>query len=178
MTSSSFVDRPIVAGVLSVMIIIAGLLSLGRLPLSEYPAVTPPTVIVRAAYPGASPAVIAETVAAPIEQEVNGTDGLLYMSSQSTADGTLTLTLTFEHGVDPDIARIQVQNRVSRAVPRLPQTVQRIGVVTQKTSPDMLIVVHLVSPNESRDTLWISNYATRNVRDELRRVPGVGDVVV
>jgi gold/copper resistance efflux pump len=176
--ASFFIDRPIVAGVLSILIIIAGTLSLGRLPLSEYPAVTPPTVMVRASYPGASPTVIAETVAAPIEQEVNGTDGLLYMSSQSTADGSLTLTLTFEHGVNPDIAQIQVQNRVSRAIPRLPQTVQRIGVVTEKTSPDMLMVVHLVSPDQSRDTLFLSNYAILNVRDELRRVPGVGDVVV
>jgi len=173
-----FIDRPIVATVLSILILLAGALSLGRLPLSEYPAVTPPTVMVRASYPGASPETIAETVAAPIEQELNGTDGLLYMSSQSTVDGSLSLTLTFEHGVDPDTAQIQVQNRVTRAIPRLPQIVQRIGVVTQKTSPDMLMVVHLVSPDESRDTLFMSNYATLNIRDELRRLPGVGDVVV
>jgi gold/copper resistance efflux pump len=175
---SYFIDRPIVAMVLSILILLAGAMSLGRLPLSEYPAVTPPTVMVRASYPGASPETIAETVAAPIEQELNGTDGLLYISSQSTVDGSLSLTLTFEHGVDPDTAQIQVQNRVTRAIPRLPQTVQRIGVVTQKTSPDMLMVVHLVSPNASRDTLFMSNYATLNIRDELRRLPGVGDVVI
>ncbi|HEX2137829.1 MAG TPA: multidrug efflux RND transporter permease subunit [Microvirga sp.] len=175
---SFFIERPIVAAVLSITLVIAGTMSLFRLPLSEYPAVTPPTVMVQASYPGASPEVLAETVAAPIEQEVNGTDGLLYMSSQSTADGRLSLTLTFEHGIDPDIAQIQVQNRVSRAVPRLPQTVQRIGVTTQKTSPDMLMVVHLVSPDASRDTLFLSNFAIANVRDELRRLAGVGDVVV
>jgi len=175
---SFFIERPIVAAVLSIVIMIAGAMSLGWLPLSEYPAVTPPTVMIRASYPGASPQIIAETVAAPIEQEVNGTDGLLYMSSQSTVDGSMTLTLTFEHGVDPDIAQVQVQNRVARAVPRLPQTVQRIGVVTQKTSPEILMVVHLVSPDESRDTLFISNYAILNVKDELRRIPGIGDVVV
>ena len=175
---SFFVNRPIVAGVLSILIVIAGLLSLGRLPLSEYPTVTPPTIVVRTAYPGANPDVIAETVSAPIEQEINGVDGLLYMASQSTADGSLSLTLTFEQGVDPDLAQIKVQNRVSRAVPRLPQTVQRIGVTTEKTSPDMLMVVHLVSPDETHDTLSISNYATLNVRDELRRLEGVGDVIV
>ncbi|MEH6721774.1 MAG: multidrug efflux RND transporter permease subunit [Aurantimonas endophytica] len=176
--SHFFIDRPIVAAVLSLLILIAGGLSLLKLPLSEYPAVTPPTVVVRAAYPGASPKVIAETVAAPIEQEVNGTDGMLYMSSQATTDGRLALTLTFEQGVDPDIAQVQVQNRVSRAVPRLPEIVQRLGVVTETTSPDILMVVHLLSPEGRYDPLFISNFAHLQVRDELRRLAGVGDALV
>lgn len=153
-------------------------MSLLQLPLSEYPAVTPPTVVVRAAYPRASPEVIAETVAAPIEQEVNGTDGMLYMSSRATTDGRLALTLTFVQGVDPDIAQVQVQNRVSRAVPRLPEIVQRLGVVTERISPDILMVVHLLSPEGRYDPLYISNFAHLQVRDELRRLAGVGDALV
>jgi gold/copper resistance efflux pump len=176
--SRFFIDRPIAAIVLSVAIVIAGLLSLGKLPLTEYPQVTPPTVVVRAAYPGANPQVIATTVAAPLEQEINGVEGMLYMSSQASSDGALSLTVTFESDVDPDIAQVEVQNRVSRAVPRLPQEVQRLGITTQKSSPDMLMVVHLVSPNGNHDALYLSNYATLRVRDELARIPGVGDVMV
>jgi gold/copper resistance efflux pump len=173
-----FVDRPIFAAVLSVMLLIVGGLALVQLPLSEYPAVSPPTVVVRAAYPGASPKVIGETVAAPLEQEINGVAGMLYMSSQATTDGRMTLTVTFAQGVDADMAQVQVQNRVSRALPRLPVEVQRLGVVTEKTSPDILMVVHLVSPGQVRDPLYLSNYALLQVRDELARLPGVGNVLV
>ncbi|WP_266065277.1 efflux RND transporter permease subunit [Brucella intermedia] len=173
-----FVDRPIFAVVLSVLMLIGGGLTLLKLPLSEYPQVTPPTVQVTASYPGASPEVIAETVAAPLEQVINGVENMLYMSSQAATDGRMTLTVTFQQGTDPDMAQVQVQNRVSRALPRLPQEVQRIGVVTQKTSPDILMVVHLVSPDGRYDPLYLSNFATLQVRDQLARLSGVGDVVV
>lgn len=173
-----FVNRPIFAAVLSAMLVIVGVLALTQLPLSEYPAVTPPTVTVRAAYPGANPKVISETVAAPLEQEINGIEGMLYMSSQSTTDGRMSLTVTFEQGVDAERAQVQVQNRVQRALPRLPLETQRIGVVTQKTSPDMLMVAHLVSPKGDRDALFLTNYAILSIRDELQRVPGVGAVNV
>ncbi|TAA55615.1 efflux RND transporter permease subunit [Shinella sp. JR1-6] len=173
-----FVDRPIFAVVLSVLMLIGGGLTLLKLPLSEYPQVTPPTVQVTASYPGANPEVIAETVAAPLEQVINGVENMLYMSSQAATDGRMTLTVTFQQGTDPDMAQIQVQNRVSRALPRLPQEVQRIGVVTQKISPDILMVVHLVSPDDRYDPLYLSNFATLQVRDQLARLPGVGDVLV
>ncbi|ATQ41689.1 efflux RND transporter permease subunit [Caulobacter mirabilis] len=173
-----FIDRPIFAIVLSVLIVIGGGVAFFRLPLSEYPAVTPPTVQVTAAYPGANPKVIAETVAAPLEQAINGVEGMLYMSSQSATDGRMILTVTFAQGTDADIAQIQVQNRVSRALPRLPDEVQRQGVVTQKTSPDVLMVVHLLSPDKRYDPLYISNYAYLQVRDELARIPGISDVLV
>ncbi|WP_043062817.1 efflux RND transporter permease subunit [Brucella anthropi] len=173
-----FVDRPIFAVVLSVLMLIGGGLTLLKLPLSEYPQVTPPTVQVTANYPGASPELIAETVAAPLEQVINGVENMLYMSSQAATDGRMTLTVTFQQGTDPDMAQIQVQNRVSRALPRLPQEVQRIGVVTQKTSPDILMVVHLVSPDDRYDPLYLSNFATLQVRDQLARISGVGDVLV
>ena len=173
-----FIDRPIFAVVVSLLTVIAGLLAMGRLPLAEYPSVMPATVIVRASYPGANPKVIAETVAAPLEQEVNGVDGMLYMGSQSTSDGRYTLTVTFAQEVDPDLAQVEVQNRVSRAVPRLPQEVQRIGVVTQKQAPDMLMVAHLVSPDQRYDLLYLSNFARLRVKDELNRIEGVEDVLV
>ncbi|WP_426745650.1 multidrug efflux RND transporter permease subunit [Myxococcus faecalis] len=173
-----FVDRPIFAAVLSVLLLIGGGLSLFQLPLSEYPAVSPPTVVVRAAYPGADPAVIAETVAAPLEQEINGVEGMLYMSSQATSDGRVAVTITFGMGVNPDTAQVQVQNRVARAIPRLPAEVQRLGVLTEKSSPDLLMVVHLVSPEGKQDPLFLSNYAVLQVRDVLQRVPGVGSVNV
>lgn len=173
-----FVDRPIFAVVLSVLMLIAGGLALLKLPLSEYPSVTPPTVQVSAAYPGANPQIIAETVASPLEQAINGVEGMLYMSSQAATDGRMTITIAFKQGVDPDMAQVQVQNRVSRALPRLPEEVQRIGVVTKKTSPDVLMVVHLRSPDKRFDPLYVSNYASLHVRDELVRVPGVGDVVL
>ena len=173
-----FVDRPIFAVVLSVLMLIAGGLTLLKLPLSEYPQVTPPTVQVTASYPGANPQVIAETVAAPLEQAINGVENMLYMGSQAATDGRMTLTIAFKQGTDPDMAQIQVQNRVSRALPRLPQEVQRIGVVTQKTSPDVLMVVHLVSPDKRYDPLYLSNFAILQVRDQLARLPGVGDVIL
>ncbi|MCK6103947.1 efflux RND transporter permease subunit [Brevundimonas sp. EYE_349] len=173
-----FVDRPIFAVVLSVLMLIAGGLAFMRLPLSEYPQVTPPTVQVTASYPGANPQVIAETVSAPLEQAINGVEGMLYMGSQAATDGRMTLTVAFKQGTDPDLAQIQVQNRVARALPRLPEEVQRIGVVTQKTSPDVLMVVHLRSPNDRYDSLFVSNYARLHIRDELARLPGVGDVVL
>ncbi|WP_088138141.1 efflux RND transporter permease subunit [Achromobacter xylosoxidans] len=173
-----FIARPIFAIVLSLLMLLAGGIAFWQLPLSEYPAVTPPTVQVTASYPGANPEVIADTVAAPLEQVINGVEGMLYMSSQMAVDGQMVLTIAFKQGTDPDMAQIQVQNRVSRALPRLPQEVQRIGVVTQKTSPDVLMVVHLASPEKRYDSLYLSNFAIRQVRDELARLPGVGDVLV
>lgn len=176
--SRFFVDRPIFAAVLSLIIFIVGAIALFRLPISEYPEVVPPTVVVRAVYPGANPKVTAETVASPLEQEINGIEGMLYMFSQSTADGALTLTITFALGTDADNAQVQVQNRVAQALPRLPVEVQRIGVTTEKANPDFLMVVHLVSPDERYNMLYLSNYAHLQVRDELRRIAGVGDVQV
>ena len=176
--SQYFVERPIFAGVLSAIVFIAGLIALRLLPISEYPEVAPPTVVVRAMYPGANPQVIAETVASPIEQAVNGVEDMLYMSSQSTADGIMTLTLTFELGTDVDKAQVLVQNRVAQALPKLPEVTQRLGVVTEKYAPDFLMVVHLVSPDGRYDMLYLSNYATLRVRDELARLQGVGDARV
>lgn len=173
-----FIDRPIFAIVLSVLMMIAGAVAFFQLPLSEYPAVTPPTVQVTAAYPGANPKVIAETVAAPLEQAITGVEGMLYMSSQSATDGRMILTVTFAQGTNADMAQVQVQNRVSRVLSRLPEEVQRQGVVTQKTSPDILMVVHLLSPDKRYDPLYISNYAYLQVRDELSRIQGVSDVLV
>lgn len=173
-----FVDRPIVAVVLTALMLMAGSLTFFRLPLSEYPAVTPPTVQVTTSFPGASPQVIAETVASPIEQAINGVDGLLYMSSQAATDGKLTITVTFAQGTDPDMAQVQVQNRVARAQSRLPEEVQRMGVVTQQTAPDALLVVNLVSPNERYDSLYIANYATLQIKDAIARLPGVGNVSI
>jgi multidrug efflux pump len=176
--SSFFITRPIFAAVLSAVIVVAGGLALLKLPVSEYPAVVPPTVVVRAAFPGANPKVIAETVAAPLEQQINGIENMLYMFSQATSDGALTLTITFAVGTDLDNAQVQVQNRVAQALPRLPQDVQRIGVTTEKASPDFLLVAHLVSPDERYDMLYLSNYALLRVKDELARLPGVGSVQV
>lgn len=173
-----FIDRPIFAIVLSVLMVLAGIVAFFQLPLSEYPTVTPPTVQVTASYPGANPKVIAETVAAPLEQAITGVEGMLYMSSQSATDGRMILTVTFAQGTNADMAQIQVQNRVSRALPRLPEEVQRQGVVTQKTSPDILMVVHLLSPDKRYDPLYISNYAYLQVRDDLSRIPGISDVLV
>jgi gold/copper resistance efflux pump len=173
-----FIDRPIFAAVLSILIIIAGLLTVKALPLTEYPTVMPPTVQVRAVYPGANPKTIAETVAAPLEQEINGMNGMQYMSSQATSDGRMTLTVTFAQGIDPEMAQVEVQNRVSRAVPRLPLEVQRIGVVTQKTSPDMLMVIHLTATDDRYDLVHVHNYATLQLKDELAKLEGVDEVVV
>ena len=176
--SQFFISRPIFAGVLSALIFLAGLIALPQLPISEYPEVVPPTVIVKATYPGANPKVIAETVASPLEQAINGVEGMLYQSSQATADGVMTLTITFALSTDVDKAQVQVQNRVSQALPKLPDVVQRLGVVTNKASPDLTMVVHLVSPDNRYDTLYLSNYALLRVKDELARLEGVGDVQV
>ena len=171
-----FITRPIFAAVLSFLIIIAGGIALVKLPVSEYPSVAPPTVVVHAAYPGANPKVIAESVAGPLEQSLNGVEGMLYMFSQSTSDGRLTLTVTFAVGTDLDNAQVQVQNRVSQALPRLPAEVQRIGVTTEKASPDFIMVVHLTSPDSRYDMLYLSNFAHLRVKDELARISGVGAV--
>ncbi|HBY0036368.1 TPA: efflux RND transporter permease subunit [Klebsiella pneumoniae] len=173
-----FIQRPIFAIVLSLFMLIAGALAFFQLPLSEFPSVTPPTVQVTASYPGANPNVIADTVAAPLEQAINGVEGMLYMSSQTSSDGRMVLTISFRQGTDPDIAQIQVQNRVSRALPRLPSEVQQIGVVTEKTSPDILMVVHLFSPDNRYNPLYVSNYAMLNVRDELSRLPGIASIAL
>src|SRR5947208_11141706 len=174
--SRFFIDRPIFAGVLSTVIFVAGLLSLPALPISEYPEVVPPSVVVRAQYPGANPKVIAETVATPIEEQINGVEGMLYMSSQATTDGLMTLTVTFKLGTDPDKAQQLVQNRVSQAEARLPEEVKRLGITTIKSSPDLTMVVHLLSPTGRYDMTYLRNYALLNVTDRLARVPGFGDV--
>ncbi|MDR7120226.1 multidrug efflux RND transporter permease subunit [Rheinheimera soli] len=176
MLSQFFIKRPIFAAVLSLLIFIGGALAVWQLPITEYPEVVPPTVVVTANYPGANPKVIAETVASPLEQEINGVEDMLYMSSQATSDGRMTLTITFAIGTDVDRAQTQVQSRVDRARPRLPQEVQRLGVVTEKSSPDLTMVVHLTSPDDRYDMLYLSNYAALNVKDELARIEGVGAV--
>ncbi|MBB1311518.1 MULTISPECIES: efflux RND transporter permease subunit [unclassified Pseudoalteromonas] len=174
--SHFFIQRPIFAAMLSLVILIAGGISLFQLPVSEYPEVVPPTVVVTANYPGANPTVIAQTVATPLEQEINGTENMLYMFSQATSDGRMTLTVTFSLGTDLDRAQVQVQNRVNSALPRLPQEVQRLGVVAEKSSPDLTMVVHLFSPEKTHDTAYLSNYADLYVKDQIARLSGVGDV--
>ena len=173
-----FVDRPILAGVLSVLLLIAGTISLFKLPIGEYPEVVPPTVVVHATYPGANPKVIGETVATPLEEQMNGVEGMLYTASQATSDGAMTLTVTFALGTDLDNAQVQVQNRVAQALPRLPEEVQRLGVTTKKSSPDLTMVVHLISPNQRYDMLYLSNYARLHIKDQLARLDGVGDVQI
>jgi len=174
--SKFFIDRPIFAGVLSLLIFISGLIALRALPISEYPEVAPPSVIVRAQYPGANPKVIAETVATPLEESINGVENMLYMGSQATTDGLMTLTVTFKLGTDPDKAQQMVQNRVSQAEARLPEEVRRLGVTTIKSAPDLTMVVHLVSPNDRYDMTYLRNYAVLNVKDRLARIEGVGQV--
>ena len=174
--SHFFIDRPIFATVLSVVIVIVGAVAYFTLPVAEYPEVVPPTVVVRAVYPGANPDVIANTVATPLEQEINGVEDMLYMSSQCTSDGQMTLTITFKLGTDLDKAQVLVQNRVAIAEPRLPEEVRRRGVTTQKSSPDLLMVVHLLSPDNRYDQEYIGNYALLQVRDALARLDGIGNV--
>jgi len=176
--SRFFVDKPIFAAVLSIIVFVAGLISIFKLPVSEYPEVVPPSVVVRAVYPGANPKVIAETVAAPLEEQINGVENMLYMSSQNTSDGALMLTVTFKIGTDVDKAETAVQNRVQRALPRLPEEVRQIGVTTVKSSPNLTMVVHLLSPNGRYDDLYLRNYGVLNVKDQLARIPGMGDVQI
>lgn len=171
-----FIDRPRFAVVLSVVVMLIGALSYFQLPVAQFPEVAPPTVIVRATYPGANAATVAETVTAPIEQEINGVEDMLYMTSQSTGDGQAQLTVTFKPGTDLDRSQVLVQNRVAVALARLPEEVRRVGVTTDKSSPDLLLVIHLVSPDKSRDQLYISNYGFLQVRDVISRIDGVGQV--
>jgi multidrug efflux pump len=172
--SKFFIDRPIFASVISIFIFITGLISIDKLPVAEYPEVSPPTVVIRAAFPGASPKVISETVATPLEEQINGVENMLYMSSQATSDGVLGITVTFKLGTDGDLAQQMVQNRVSQALPRLPEEVRALGVTVVKSSPDLTMVVHLTSPNNRYDTLYLRNYATLNIKDNLARIKGVG----
>jgi multidrug efflux pump len=176
--SRFFIDRPRFAAVLSIFIFLIGALSIFGLPVSEYPEVAPPQVVVRAQFPGANPRVISETVATPLEEQINGIENLLYFDSQATADGAMTLTVTFRIGTDPEAAETAVQNRINRALPRLPEIVRQIGVTTEKQSANLTMVVHLVSPDNSRDALYLRNYAQLQVRDDLLRIPGMGSVLL
>src|SRR6476620_7142249 len=171
-----FIDRPIFAAVLSIIILIIGAIARTTLPVAEYPEIAPPTVNIAATYPGASAQIISETVATPIEQEVNGVDDMLYIVSQSTGDGRLSINVVFKPGVDIDQAQVLVQNRVAVAEPRLPEDVRRLGIAVRKASPDLLMVVHMTSPDGSRDQQYVSNYATLYVKDVLGRIDGVGNV--
>ena len=176
--SRFFIDKPIFAAVLSIIVFVGGLISIFELPISEYPDVVPPSVVVRAQYPGANPKVIAETVAAPLEEQINGVEGMLYMSSQNTSDGALMMTVTFKIGTNVEQAETEVQNRVQRALPRLPEEVRQIGVTTVKSSPNLTMVVHLVSPSGRYNDMYLRNYAVLNVKDQLARITGMGDVQI
>ncbi|WP_334131780.1 multidrug efflux RND transporter permease subunit [Silanimonas lenta] len=172
--SRAFIDRPILAAVLSIVVFVAGLLALPNLPVTEYPEVSPPTIQVTAVYPGANPKTIADTVAAPLEEAINGVENMIYMKSASSSDGTVQITVTFKLGTDIDTAAMQVQNRVNQALPRLPEAVRQLGVTTAKSSPNITMVVHLTSPDGRYDGLYLSNFAALQVRDELARLEGVG----
>jgi hydrophobe/amphiphile efflux-1 (HAE1) family protein len=176
--SHFFVDRPIFAGVISIIVTLVGFISFRALPITEFPEIAPPTVVVRATFAGASAEVIAQTVAAPIEQEINGVDNMLYVVSQSTGNGALSISVVFKPGTNIDQAQVLVQNRVAVALPRLPEEVQRFGVTVRKNSPDLMLVIHLISPDGSLDQQYISNYATINIKDVITRIDGVGDTIV
>src|SRR5579884_1098610 len=176
MFSRFFINRPIFASVLSIVITLGGGIALFTLPIAQYPEITPPTVEVSCVYPGANAEVVADTVAAPVEQQVNGVEGMMYMSSQCTNDGAYNLTVTFQHGVDLNIAQVLVQNRVDLAQPILPDLVKRNGVTVKKKSTSVLMIINLFSHDNSRPDLYLSNYATIQLKDELSRLAGVGDI--
>jgi multidrug efflux pump len=173
-----FITRPIFASVLSIIIVLAGLAAALQLPIAQYPQIAPPTVLITATYPGASAETLSKTVAAPIEEQLSGVEGLLYFNSSADSSGTLTITATFEVGVDIDQATFNVSNRVNIATPRLPDEVRRTGLVVQKRSNDILLVVMITDKQKKYDTLYLSNYATLNILDELKRVKGVGDASI
>ena len=176
--SHFFIDRPIFASVVSIVFVILGAVSFFRLPIAQYPEIAPPIINVTGQYPGASAEIVASTVVAPIEDQINGVENMLYVSSNSTADGRFSIGVTFDLGTNLDIAQVQVQNRVATATPRLPADVRNIGVTVTKSSPDLMMVVHLYSPDRSRDTLFISNFATLEIKDPLTRINGVGSITV
>jgi hydrophobe/amphiphile efflux-1 (HAE1) family protein len=176
--SHFFIDRPIFASVVSIVFVILGGVGFSRLPVAQYPEIAPPTITVNGTYPGASSDVVAATVVTPIEQQINGVENMIYMTSNSTSDGSFSISVTFDIGTDLDTAQVQVQNRVSVALPRLPADVRAIGVTVDKRSPDIMMVVHLYSPDKSRDTLFMSNYATLEITDALSRIDGVGSIIV
>src|SRR5712691_10269642 len=176
--SHFFIDRPIFAAVVSIVFVIVGAVSFSRLPVAQYPEIAPPVINVTGQYPGASAEIVASTVVSPVEDQINGVENMLYMSSISTADGRFTIAVTFDLGTNLDTAQVQVQNRVAIAQPRLPADVRNIGVTVAKSSPDLMMVVSLISPNNTRDTLFMSNFVTLEVKDALARLYGVGSIIV
>ncbi|NDH07881.1 hydrophobe/amphiphile efflux-1 family RND transporter, partial [bacterium] len=178
MLSKFFIDRPVFANVIAIVTILLGVVALYRLPVERYPAITPPTVVVTGNYPGANAKVVADTVAAPIEQQVNGVENMMYMSSTSSADGSYSLTITFEIGTNLDDAQVLVQNRVSIAEPSLPEEVRRQGLSVKKQGSNIVLAVTITSPTKKYDGLFLSNYATLRLRDELSRIKGVGEVMI
>ncbi|HXL69525.1 MAG TPA: efflux RND transporter permease subunit, partial [Xanthobacteraceae bacterium] len=176
--SHFFIDRPIFASVVAIVILILGGVTFIRLPVAQYPEIAPPIINISGQYPGASADVVATTVIAPIEEQINGVENMLYISSSATADGRFSIAVTFDLGTNLDIAQVQVQNRAAIAQPRLPADVRNIGVTVTKSSPDLMLVVHLYSPDKSRDALFISNYVTLEIKDSVARVDGVGSLIV
>jgi len=174
--SSHFIDRPILASVISLLLLVFGLVGMFQLPIAEYPEVAPPSVIINASFPGANPSAISQTIATPLEEQINGVENMLYMNSLASTDGRLTMTVTFAIGSDPDLSQQLVQNRVAQALPRLPEVTRQLGVTVTKSSPDLTMVVHLRSPNERYDMLYLRNYATLHVRDQLAKIKGIGQV--